>query len=158
MWNRMEGRHPLTLKQQLFQPVITEIFSQRAFGWAALAAGALHFGLISAELPGWSCPFHHTLGIPCPGCGLSRAVMALWHGDIGTSLNYHAFAVPALLFVGLLIVTSLLPSQPRDWLTTQTAHLEQRWPVMAIAMALLFGYWLVRLVIFHDSYIALITN
>jgi hypothetical protein len=148
----------LTLQEQLSQPVITEMISQRALGWATLGAAGLHIGLVTAGLPGWSCPFRHALGIPCPGCGFSRAVVALWHGDINLSLTYHAFAVPMLLFAGFLILASLLPHHPRDWLITRTANLEHRWAVAATGLTLLFGYWLVRLIFFHSTYIALISN
>ena len=148
----------LTLKQQLTQPVISDLLSQRIIGWATLGAAGLHFGLIAAGLPGWGCPFRHTLGIPCPGCGLSRAVHALWHGDWSTSLNYHAFALPVLVFLLLIISASLLPGVPRSWLLAQTARVERRWAVTGMGMTILFGYWLVRLTFFNESYFALIMN
>jgi hypothetical protein len=148
----------LTLHQQLSQPVLTEMLSQRPLGWATLGALGVHFGLIAAGLPGWNCPFRHTLGIPCPGCGLSRAIVALWQGDIQRSFSYHAFAVPVLLLVGLLIVASLLPHHPRDWIILRIAAAERRWALVATGLAILFGYWLVRLIFFNTPYIALISN
>ncbi len=35
------------------------------------------------------CPFALITGIPCPGCGLTRAVVALGHGDIGSAVAFH---------------------------------------------------------------------
>lgn len=35
------------------------------------------------------CPFALITGIPCPGCGLTRAVVALGHGDLGTAIAFH---------------------------------------------------------------------
>jgi hypothetical protein len=36
------------------------------------------------------CPFHLYLGILCPGCGTTRALAALLHGDIGEALRLNS--------------------------------------------------------------------
>ena len=62
---------------------------------------ALAYGLVAAvnvivlgklEL----CVFRMLLGLPCPGCGLTHAVIALLHGRLWDSLNYHLLALPLL--------------------------------------------------------------
>jgi Protein of unknown function (DUF2752) len=35
----------------------------------------------------------------CPGCGLGRSIIALFHGDIYASLKYHWFGIPALFII-----------------------------------------------------------
>ena len=40
-----------------------------------LILGALAYA--SALLFGWNCPIKYLTGVPCPGCGLSRALAAL---------------------------------------------------------------------------------
>ena len=46
------------------------------------------------------CFYRNTIGIPCPGCGLSRAFTALLKGDILGALNYHPlFIVPIIIFL-----------------------------------------------------------
>jgi len=40
-------------------------------------------------LTGSACVFKSTMGIPCPGCGLSRAYMAGMRLDFETALFYH---------------------------------------------------------------------
>jgi hypothetical protein len=35
------------------------------------------------------CPTALFLGIPCPGCGLTRATLALLHGDVARALALH---------------------------------------------------------------------
>jgi len=40
-------------------------------------------------LTGTACVFKSTMGIPCPGCGLSRAYMACMALDFETAFFYH---------------------------------------------------------------------
>ncbi len=35
------------------------------------------------------CPMAGVLGIPCPGCGLSRATLALLHGEVREAVHLH---------------------------------------------------------------------
>ena len=39
------------------------------------------------------CPFHFLTGLYCPGCGGTRAVMALLTGNWKASLYYHPFVL-----------------------------------------------------------------
>lgn len=46
------------------------------------------------------CPIHQYFGVLCPGCGATRAVTALLHGQLINALRLNAFFVfllPALL-------------------------------------------------------------
>ena len=66
-----------------------------------VGATGLHAALVSLSLPSWDCPFFRLTGIPCPGCGLSRATLLLLKGDLTGSLRFHAFA-PIFLFARYL--------------------------------------------------------
>jgi hypothetical protein len=35
------------------------------------------------------CPFYNLTGLPCPGCGLTRAFVCLGHGHWRESLHWH---------------------------------------------------------------------
>ena len=50
------------------------------------------------------CMFRHFLKIECPGCGLTRAYLALLHGDLSGAFSFHPlfWTVPILY---LLILT-----------------------------------------------------
>ena len=65
---------------------------------AALAAAGL-IGLLFAYVTGVSiCPLLSIVGIPCPSCGMTRAVLAVLNGDFRTAVYYHPlFFVPAIL-------------------------------------------------------------
>ncbi|HEV2692107.1 MAG TPA: DUF2752 domain-containing protein [Verrucomicrobiae bacterium] len=46
------------------------------------------------------CQFHRLTGLNCPGCGMTRALYALLHGDFSTALRDNALlvlAIPALI-------------------------------------------------------------
>ena len=37
----------------------------------------------------YACPSSYFLGIPCPGCGMTRAFLSLLHLDFKTAFFYH---------------------------------------------------------------------
>lgn len=49
-------------------------------------------------LDGNLCIYKRLLGIPCPGCGMTRAYYGLFHGDIHAAFFYHPlFFLPPIL-------------------------------------------------------------
>ena len=50
------------------------------------------------------CLFHEWTGLYCPGCGSTRALYALLHGDLKTSLHDNLLLIPAGLTAAALIV------------------------------------------------------
>ena len=45
------------------------------------------------------CPFLYLFSIPCPTCGVTRAVCALLKGDINGYFQYQPFAIPLCISV-----------------------------------------------------------
>ena len=46
---------------------------------------------------GTSCILASTTGLPCPGCGGTRAFIALIHGDFIGSLQFHPLMIPSVI-------------------------------------------------------------
>jgi len=50
----------------------------------------------------YKCPFSYFFGVPCPGCGVSRAYLAALHFDFRAAFAYHPLfftVAPAILYV-----------------------------------------------------------
>lgn len=78
-------------------------------GWVCLAIGAVLSGLYAA---GWfrrikiaPCIIHAMTGYYCPGCGGTRATVALLHGKIITSLYYHPIVVYGAVVGGWFMIS-----------------------------------------------------
>jgi hypothetical protein len=54
--------------------------------------------------PGVACPFRALTGVPCPLCGMTRAVVAAAHGHAGASLAFNPGGVIVLLIAVVAIV------------------------------------------------------
>lgn len=52
------------------------------------------------------CIFFQVTGLHCPGCGNTRALSALLHGNIGESLRHNILLMPAF---GVLIALAVRP-------------------------------------------------
>ena len=50
------------------------------------------------------CMFHQLTGLYCPGCGATRALSAMLHGDIKASLHNNALLFPLLASIAFMIV------------------------------------------------------
>ena len=77
-----------------------------------LAAGAGAAALLAPLLPAIApfvpaCPFHALTGLPCPGCGATRAALALARGDLGGALAWNPLA--ALALIGGVLACALAP-------------------------------------------------
>jgi hypothetical protein len=70
-------------------------------GVAAVTAGAsmLLIAMVDPNQPGNfpRCPFLALTGLYCPGCGSTRALHALAHGDFVSSAAYNPLTVGAVL-------------------------------------------------------------
>ncbi len=63
------------------------------------------FLLMAFFLTGTTCVFRSTIGIPCPGCGLSRSMLAAMQMQWRTAFRFHPlFWLPPLMLISWLII------------------------------------------------------
>ncbi len=132
------------------------LLQRRGLALVISGAALLQATLVWAGLPGWPCPVAHMLHVPCPGCGLSRAVVALMRGDWHTALALHAYAPVFVLVFGLFVCASLLPVRARDALVGGVAAVERRTGLSGVLAVGLIVYWLARLVVAPDAMLRLV--
>ncbi len=85
------------------------------------------------------CPLRLATAVPCPTCGMTRAMVALGHGELMPSLGFHPLGLPlaaAALAWWLRAVIALGRGR-------SVAAIPGRWWLGGAALAL--GVWLVRL-------------
>lgn len=152
----------MTNVSRVYQALDTSIFASlledRAIGIAIIGAAILHTGLVILGLPSWSCPIREYLRIPCPGCGLSRSITALLHGDWKSALTIHAFGPLFLLAFGMMCVVNLIPKSQRIPIINQVKSMERKTGITAIVLISLVLYWLSRLVFFREHFIGLVMS
>lgn len=133
------------ISRQLFKPMFASLIRERLTALLLGGIVVLQVGLVIMGLRGWRCPIRETLGIPCPGCGLSIAMVTLLQGKWREALSLHAFAPIFLFGSALTIAVSLLPTHPRRAVINQIATLERRTGITVLLMIALIVYWIVRL-------------
>lgn len=137
------------------QPLLAGLM--RSPGACRLLAALLaaHFGLMLLGFTGWTCPAQLALDHPCPGCGLSRSVVAIGRGHFSEALSFHAFGPLAGAAILVLVVSGFLPRAARESLTRFVERFETVTGFSHIMLLLFLAYWLVRMVAGHGSIAAL---
>lgn len=81
------------------------------------------------------CIIKNVTGIPCPGCGLTRAGVALLHGDLYQAMLYHGLIVPVIIFI-------LYAALKKGRIQTQ---------IVFVFAVLFIGYYLVRMALYFPN-------
>lgn len=93
----------------------------------------------------WPCFFAKITGRPCPGCGMTRAVAALLHGEWRQAMAYHPF-VPGFALLGLLLLfCTFAPQGLREKMCSHVEKLERVTKFAAIFLLAALIYGLLRM-------------
>jgi cellulose synthase/poly-beta-1,6-N-acetylglucosamine synthase-like glycosyltransferase len=143
------------LPQTAFSPIAT-LLRDRRFGLLLTGALSLNVVAIALHLPGWECAFFRLTGIPCPGCGLTRACMLLLKGEVQASIKFHAFAPIFVVLIAMLITCLVLPRTTTESFINKAETLERQTGITIIILSGLILYWLARLILFPTAFAQLI--
>jgi hypothetical protein len=134
-----------TFNRTWHAPVFSSLLESRREGIIIVGTGALHLGLSLAGLPAWNCPIRTVTGVPCPGCGLTHAVIQFLRGDIAASLQTHAFAPIFILALMVMFAALLLPEKYRRALVSTVKDMETHNGFTSYFLLALMLYWCIRL-------------
>jgi hypothetical protein len=83
------------------------------------------------------CPFHALTGLLCPGCGATRALAALLHGNFGEAMRLNGLVVvllPTLAAYGAAGYLRAIAGETSGWRRISDAA-----AIAGLATTLLFG-------------------
>ena len=107
----------------------------------ALAVLGISLYFTPGTLPGFEvCSFKRMTGLPCPGCGLTRAFCSISHGQIGQAWSFNPFA---FLFYALAVYFVLRPWVKKHYPQAEVRFVKSRWstimPLALLGGMLVFG-------------------
>lgn len=109
------------------------------FGVLALGgAGAVLLLFVDPNKPGNllpKCPFKWLTGLNCPGCGGTRMVHALLHGDVVGAFHYNA----VLLALGVPLAVWLFARWTRDRWTGERRSVPKSVGVAVLVVTAVWG-------------------
>jgi len=140
----------------LFRPVLSTILRDRRLSSIICGAALLQLVLTLLRVPGWTCPIFHTFGIPCPGCGMTRATVFLFRGNWKEAMTLHAFAPLFLVALMLIGFATLGPRPQIERMIARTEALERYTGITTLLLGGLIVYWLARLLLLQAAFVRLI--
>ena len=113
--------------------------------WWTILAPLLLVGVASARwlasfMP--SCLFYRETGLLCPGCGATRAAVALQNGQLRDALQDNALFVSSLFFGGAFVLLAALAERFPE--SRVLGVFRFRLGILWLTLALLVAFVLVR--------------
>ena len=116
--------------------------SWRAVHPNSIAILAIIAGSVFAiALDDQSCLLRRTIGIPCPGCGMTRATFALLRLDFAAAFMFHPLVY---IIIPFIIILSVL-------LLTKRMTFQKSTPYIIAIMACMVIVYIIRMVLFFPE-------
>lgn len=129
----------------LLRPWLAPLMRQRVLCRIMFAAV---LGVGGASWLGWSlwpCPFAQVTGLPCHGCGMTRAFLAMLRGEWGAVMRLHPFAPFFALVGGVCSVVSFLPGGLAERLAGKIEIFERKTKLPALVLIFFACFGLLRM-------------
>ena len=105
----------------------------KSAGW--IIAAAVLYAFVMNVLLGGTCPVKLLTGIPCPGCGMTRALFYLFAGNWALSFQMHPLAAVWVAFgLYLAVMRYWYKKKPKGMLL-----------ILILLCAVMFGVYLYRM-------------
>lgn len=122
-----------------------EIVSRRLTAlliWLTLAVGATYLFIFEPGKTGFfpACPFRTLTGFTCPGCGSTRGLHRLLHGDVVAAFEFNPLmivALPFLLFALVRYTAAAVTGRP---LKVNRLNAKYIWMLFVVIMS----FWVFR--------------
>jgi len=110
--------------------------------WLSIAIGATYLFIFEPGKSGFfpACPFRLLTGFTCPGCGSTRGLHYLLHGDVVTAFEFNPLMVlslPFLLYALLRYTTAAVRGRPLQKHYVEAKYI---WMLFAVIMS----FWVFR--------------
>ena len=89
------------------------------------------------------CPFRSIWGISCPGCGMTRALLAVLKGDLLAAFYYHLLWVVVILYPLIYAIFKVRKSK-QDFDVWKNKSIK-------IIIRLFLFVWIIRIIIFFPN-------
>jgi len=133
------------LTKAFFTPVLAPLLQNRWLICILVTFGVAQLLLAYFGLTGWQCPIYETLGVICPGCGMTTAMAVLLKGHWHLAVQTHAFAPVILIVLVVLLIAIGLPASHLRKFSGSVERLEQKTGITAILLLSMVVYWLLRI-------------
>lgn len=133
------------LKNGFFTPILAPVLRNRWLNCFFVVFGFAQLLLVSTGLSGWRCPIYETLGVICPGCGMTTAAAMMVSGHWQSAVQTHAFAPVIVPVLVTMLVAIGLPTPYLIMLSGRIQRLEQKSGITAILLLSMISYWLLRI-------------
>ena len=132
------------IRNGFFSPVLGPLMRNRPVTILLAAVTAVQVALTAAETVAWQCPVHSALGVACPACGLTRAMVLFAQGHWKSAIDLHAFG-PIFFGIGIFLVAgSILPARLHQKIIHHIAAFERSSGIVGLLMLSMLAYWILR--------------
>ena len=134
------------IRSGFFSPVLGPLVRNRQAIVLLAGVTVVQVALTAAGTIAWQCPVKSTLGVACPACGLTRAMVLFAQGHWKAAIDLHAFAPIFFGGVIFLVIGCVLPARLQQKIAYQIAAFERLTGIVGLLILSILAYWILRII------------